>query len=183
MAASVWVSEPYRPRKPSARSRRVPHKRTRPRRRYPPEHTRIPSHACATASGSAGISSSSGQRARASPRGIPSLTPKASAAPDTSPTRQLCSEPSARARAPYPRAPRLPPAATVSAKRGMWTHTTIYEHMFPVDSDGYVRWAGYGRWCGDSSVSCCRACWFEGGAGWLVWQAAASASAVGLSAG
>ena len=88
-----------------------------------------PSHTCATRKGSAGTSASSGQRASASPNTIPRVTPQASAAPDTSPTRAWPPGAGAIASA-RPASALGPPAAITSSKRGRWTHTTIYEHMF-----------------------------------------------------
>ncbi len=59
----------------------------------------------------------------------------------------------------------------------------LNEHMFPVDSDGYVWWGGYGCSCGDPGVFCGGAWWWGCCASWLVWQAAASSAAVVVSPG
>ena len=128
-AATTPSSPPCNPSRPSDSKYARPARGSSRAAPIPSSARAARPHSCATPSGSPATRRSRGQRASASPSAIPRVTPCASAAPDTSPTR--ASPPGAGAIASAcPASASAPPAATVSSKRGRWTHTTIGEHMF-----------------------------------------------------
>ena len=113
-----------------ARSRRARGAAARRRRRSPPACAASRSQAAATAIGSAASSSSSGQRASASPSAMPLRTPKAWAAPETSPIGPRRCRSRGRSRRPGRRAPRALRRRRRARSGGSGRRPRSYERMF-----------------------------------------------------